>query len=153
MKFVVARHVSLRSPWLVVKALRASLFSRLLVVAVMLLSWLVITNHCALGLMQGAGTEHAHCHAAKSDDGKNAPGDGMRECCRAIKASLASQKECQFAGSQFQPRVYAVVELICAPVEKPVAGFSLDHGPPRAVSFAEIVLQRSLLSHAPPFLA
>ena len=135
------------------KALRASLFSRLLVVAVTLLSWLVITNHCALGLMQGAGAEHAHCHAAKSDDGKNAPGDGMRECCRAIKASLTAKSSVQFDASQFQLEVYAILPAMSAPTVKPALGIFLDHGPPRAASFAEIVLQQSLLSHAPPALA
>ena len=29
----------------------------------------------------------------------------------------------------------------------------LDTGPPGAHSFAELILQRSLLAHAPPFLA
>jgi hypothetical protein len=137
----------------VVKSLRASSLTRLTVVAVMLLSWLVITNHCALGQMMRATAAHAHCHAAKNDDGKRAPSDGVRECCRAIKASLAGQKECGFDASQFQLHVYAIVGLMSASAVKPAPSIFLDHGPPRAESFAEIVLQRSLPSHAPPVLA
>ena len=119
----------------------------------MLLSWLVITNHCALGRAQGATAGHAHCHSAKNDTGKKAPGDGMRECCRAIKASLTGQTEFKSAVSQFQLQAYAILQLIPSPAVEPAPTIFLDHGPPRAVSFAEMVLQRSLLSHAPPALA
>jgi hypothetical protein len=34
-----------------------------------------------------------------------------------------------------------------------LAPLLLDTGPPDAHSFAELILQRSLLAHAPPFLA
>ena len=36
-------------------------------------------------------------------------------------------------------------------VERPLPSEALDTGPPFVVSFAESVLQRSLLGHAPPF--
>ena len=152
MKFVVARCPGLRSPCSVVKAFRSSSVSRCFVVAVMLLSWLVITNHCALGRMQVATGEHTHCHPAKSDDGKKSPGDGMRECCRAVKASLASQVEFKFDVGQFQFHSVAFL-MTFVPVLQRAPEILLDHGPPRAVSFAEIVLQQSLLSHAPPIVA
>jgi hypothetical protein len=137
----------------VAKAIRTSLISRCLIVAVTLLSWLVVTNHCALGQIQGASAAHAHCHAAKGDQGKKTPGDGMRECCRAIKASLTGTSSVGFEVSQFRLQAYSFHQAIAAPVLNPRRGILLDHGPPRAVSFAEIVLQQSLLSHAPPALA
>jgi hypothetical protein len=139
-----------------VKAFRASPISRCLVVAVMLLSWLVVTNHCALGGMlakTACSATHTHCHAAANDSGKKAPGDGMRECCQTIKASLADRAEFDFAAAAFQFQVAAIFSVIVAPVTNSVPGLYRDHGPPRASSFAEIVLQRSLLSHAPPILA
>jgi hypothetical protein len=74
----------------------------------------------------------------------------MRECCRAIKASLTGKSSVEFDVSQFRLLAYSVLQAISAPVVKPGLGILLDHGPPRAVSFAEIVLQRSLLAHAPP---
>jgi hypothetical protein len=137
----------------VVKALRASTFNRLFIVAIMLLSWLVITNHCALGLMTRGGPAHAHCHAAKSDHGGNSPGDRMQECCRAIKASLAGQMEFKAHVTQWELLTCVIIQWVPSPMIKPGQAIFLDHGPPRAVSFAEIVLQRSLLSHAPPTLA
>lgn len=138
------------------KALRASSFNRCLVVAVMLLSWLVVTNHCALGFMQaarGAETEHAHCHASPGDAGKKGPVDSTCECCRMIKASLAGHPEFKFDAAQFSLPAWAIIEVLSAPAGDSVSAFIHDHGPPRAVSFAESVLQRSLQSHAPPTLA
>jgi len=125
-------------------------------VAVMLFSWLVVTNHCALGFMQAAlsaKTEHAHCHASTSDDGRKAPAEGMRECCRVIKASLASKAEFHFDTVQIQLYAFIILDALCAPGRDSAPAFIHDHGPPGVVSFAEAVLQRSLLSHAPPTLA
>jgi len=122
----------------------------------MLFSWLVVTNHCALGMVQsalGASAEHAHCHAAKTDSGKKAPADGMRECCRSIKASMASETVVKFDPAQVQLQSYPILAALLTPVASPTPEVFLDHGPPHAGSFAEIVLQRSLLSHAPPLLA
>ena len=119
----------------------------------MLLSWLVVTNHCALGFMQAALSakgEHAHCHARPSDDGQKAPADGMRECCRVIKASLASKTDFQFETAQLQLQAFILLDVLCAPEGDLAPAFIHDYGPPRAISFAESVLQRSLLSHAPP---
>lgn len=121
----------------------------------MLFSWLLITNHCALGFMQAAlsaKTEHAHCHASTSDDGQKAPAEGMRECCRVIKASLASKTEFNFETTQLQLHAFIILDALSAPDRDSVPAFIHDHGPPGVVSFAEAVLQRSLLSHAPPAL-
>jgi hypothetical protein len=125
-------------------------------VAVMMFSWLVVTNHCAMGLMSLAGRTkavHAHCHASSSDDSKQTPGEGMRECCRTIKASLPSELDVPGAAVQVDTIAYALILSLRAPVAEPAPEFFWDHGPPRGSSFAEIVLQRSLLSHAPPFFA
>jgi hypothetical protein len=139
-----------------VKALRAFSISRCLVVALMLLSWLVVTNHCALGLMQAAlsaKAEHAHCHASTSDNGQKAPADGMRECCRVIKASVTDTPEFKFDAAKLQIQAFVILSALVAPVESSAPAFIHDHGPPRVISFAEGILQRSLLSHAPPTLA
>jgi hypothetical protein len=134
----------------VAKAIRNSSISRCLVVAVMLLSWLVVTNHCALAQLQGRNLRHAHCHASKGDNGKQAPADGMRECCQAVKANLASQPEIKFELTLLEVQSAVLLQAFLTPAAIPAADFLQDHGPPRVVSFAENVLQRSLLSHAPP---
>jgi hypothetical protein len=124
------------------------------VVAVMLLSWLVITNHCALGRLQQATAPHAHCHATKGDTSKPAPGNGMRECCQAMKASVSGALVLKVKLVQLELAPYIAPAELVTPVVAPTPAIFLDHGPPGgAVSFAEIVLQRSLLSHAPPVRA
>jgi hypothetical protein len=47
-------------------------------------------------------------------------------------------------------RYYEERTLITAYLQMTVAPLFLDTGPPDAHSFAELILQRSLLAHAPP---
>jgi hypothetical protein len=42
--------------------------------------------------------------------------------------------------------------FVFAPPKIPFRGATLDTGPPGATSFAELVLQRSILAHAPPIV-
>ncbi len=122
----------------------------------LMISWFIATNHCALGLMRPtvqAEAEHSHCHAGKTVPGKNLPSDGLRECCRTLQAAPVPEKaEVKFDASKFQLPHFALLQVL-APQKtaRALPSFVLDHGPPRAVSFAESVLQRSLLCHAPPF--
>lgn len=121
-------------------------------VAAMFLSWLAISNHCVLGLMrQTARTqaEHAHCHGGKIP-GKESPTDST-ECCKTLHASLPVKAEVKYDASKFQLQLFALVQVRAAGVAEPAPRvFIFDHGPPRTLSFAESVLQRSLFSHAPP---
>jgi hypothetical protein len=123
------------------------------VAALMLLSWLVLTNHCALVAMLPsavAKSVHAHCHVAMHQNGKNSPDQGMRECCQTVKASLTSKVVIKFDASSFALQTYAILAVLAPRADEPAVERLQDHGPPRASSFAEIVLQQSLLSHAPP---
>jgi hypothetical protein len=90
------------------------------------------------------------CHRKKQAPGKDAPCQQMAQCCKAVKASLSGKAEVKFDPSKLQLQVFSVVQLLAAQVGQPAPLFIFDHGPPRAASFAETVLQRSLLSHAPP---
>lgn len=77
----------------------------------------------------------------------------MQQCCKSIHGTLApEQAEVKFDAAKFQLHLFVLVQML-APVsaERDLSSFVFDHGPPRVVSFAESVLQRSLLSHAPPF--
>ena len=119
----------------------------------MLLSWLVLTNHCALAaILPSAVAEsvHSHCHAAMHQDGKNSPSQGIRECCQVVKASLTSKIVVKFDASSFALPVYTILAVLAPRTDEPAEELLQDHGPPGTSSFAEIVLQRSLLSHAPP---
>jgi hypothetical protein len=119
----------------------------------MLLSWVVLTNHCALGAIlatPAAAARYAHCHAATDHDGTKAPGKSGCECCRVVKASLPLKTVLKVDTASLTLQACAIFLAMAPTLEGPAPDFYHDHGPPRAASFAEIVLQRSLFSHAPP---
>ncbi len=133
--------------------------TRALLAVLMLLGWFTATNHCALGLMQKspvAKAEHAKCCSGKPAPAKDdqAPG-GARECCKSIHAvPLPDAKGLvKFDGAQFAVHAFALLTLLGSEIAAPESATLPDHGPPRAVSFAELVLQRSLPGNAPPFTA
>ena len=126
----------------------------------MVLGWFTATNHCALGLMQKsllAKAEHSKCcsgNAAPAKDGQKP--DGARECCKSIQASpmLEAKVLAKYGTSHFVVQVFALVTVMGDEAAALDAQAALcEYGPPRAASFAELVLHRSLRSHAPPFLA
>lgn len=120
----------------------------------LIVAWLLATNHCALGLMkpaEQAQAAHAHCHRAQGDSGKDAPAGDVLECCKAIHAAPAPAKVAvQFEATKFELQVFALIRIFSADDGAGEASGFFDHRPPRVISFAESVLQRSLLGHAPP---
>ena len=126
---------------------------------VMLFAWLAISNHCVLGgLVKNARTAqtHAHCcgSGAPQDDGKT-PGSDTRECCKTLH-SLPAPTPAKIAKLAADPLMISLVWALMESGARTPAVQSvelLDSGPPPARSFAEVVLQRSLLSHAPPVSA
>jgi len=120
----------------------------------MLLSWFIITNHCALGLMGSSPPtqkEHACCHKhdAPAQNTPKAP----FECCGAIKASLNDNATAKIDGLKVAFELVFMSVLANERTFAEAPARSCEHGPPQALSFAELVLQRSLLSHAPPIPA
>jgi hypothetical protein len=78
------------------------------------------------------------------------------ECCKSLQPLSVSPAKSLVAYNTdlFSLQWYAVASLISSDaafvdVEVP----QWDTGPPGVISFAESVLQRSILAHAPPVLA
>lgn len=125
----------------------------------MLLSWFVLTNHCALATLHARLAPSAQaeddvppCHKKTHQAPvKEVPCKQMAQCCTTAKASLAGKIEVKFDTAKFELFVLSVLALLAPERAQPVLVSIYDHGPPRAESFAELVLQRSLLSHAPPY--
>ena len=127
-------------------------FLRCGVILLMIVAWVAISNHCALAAwsMPKVAPESCPMH---SKPGKQKQGSDQ-VCCQILRAAstpatvksvapqvqLLSPEEAQFS----------VVLLLFPPSEAPLPG--LDTGPPGSDSFAESVLQRSILAHAPPSL-
>ena len=136
----------------ITRAARAML-SLLAVVA-----WLHAANHCVIAGMISAAAEASaeqqSCpnHKAPAEDQKS-DGCDASSCCKSLAAPVAVAKAATnsdlltFVSNDF-PAV-AALEL----GEQHLATIAeIDTGPPDRVSFAESVLQRSLLAHAPPSL-
>jgi hypothetical protein len=120
-------------------------------------AWLSLSNHCAVAAVASANTQspEMHCHGpqpspAKKDGGKEMP------CCKVLRATIAKDHSIvQDPVMLAQPIQYpAIVEILLFSSLHP-SGISneFDTGPPFALSFAELIFQRSLFSHAPPFLS
>lgn len=131
---------------------------RTVVVAITLIGWLVLANHCALGLATQRAElkkEHQCCHNGSSLPSQK-PLDGRQglNCCKSLHlvapetAKLVVLKLALFANAPvawIEHRNFESSAVLVA---------TGDTGPPsRVLSFSELVLHRSLRSHAPPSLA
>ena len=127
---------------------------RALLVALLMTAWLVASNHCAFGLMQRTSqtaATHATCHSCKSEPSKPQPASGGdRECCKALQGLPADTAKVE---AKYDTTLFALLDFVMTAVPLAVAAppvVARDTVPPRALSFAERILQRSVLSHAPP---
>lgn len=118
-------------------------------------AWFCLSNHCVLGL-GNAGSPPVTAVEATGCPMHSAPAKGKKPatkvpCCKDLRAVVAKSAAnamaatIRLAGLQdhtvgiFSPPLRGAIEL---------EGF--DTGPPGTFSFAESVLQQSILAHAPP---
>jgi hypothetical protein len=122
-------------------------------------SWLAVSNHCALGL----ATIEAHqpdavsahdCCASEVPSQPQPAKDAATPCCKTLQALSVSPAKS--FDTNVTTLVGAPLDFITTTVDPPrsapVGHRFLDAGPPGSRTFAESVLQRSILAHAPPFL-
>ncbi len=129
---------------------------RLPIVAIAAVAWLAISNHCALAALEGpAKTPMPSCHHTAPAQGLPAKQDkkGRIECCRILRATLLtlSKNLAAYDTTAFARLDYGVALISAADQAQLTRITEWDTGPPNASSFAESVLQRSILAHAPPF--
>jgi len=125
---------------------------RSIAVLLTIFSWLAISNHCALAAISGpqpaADACPMHSHPAKQKQGS------ALVCCKILKATGA-QATIKPAVPQVQTlppdRAHFSLLVVGRSDFQPLF-LALDTGPPGISSFAESVLQRSILAHAPPSL-
>ncbi len=123
-------------------------------------SWLALSNHCALGLamVENHGPKEVAAHDCCASPIPSHPPparESSAPCCKTLPVvSLAPATAPPWnpfgvpgSSSDLQSMVLE------PPAFRASFRLFLDTGPPNALSFAELVLQRSLLSHAPPFLS
>jgi hypothetical protein len=141
---------------------RARYSLRLAVVIASLTAWFVAINHCAFATvlpsaptvvandsMPGDCPMHAKEHGAPERQKQNGCGD--LPCCNTLQATAVANAKLVaspvWLGLLVTFSIPAIDETCAA--EAATSQFS-DIGPPGERTFAELVLQRSLLAHAPP---
>jgi len=129
--------------------------ARCLIIAIAICSWFAISNHCAFAaLATKTDSVQAGCpfHSKPAKQEKQSTGT---QCCKILRAvaSVATKSwtrdDAKFSEADLYDDERA---LITAYSQTTLAPLFLDTGPPNAHSFAELILQRSLLANAPPFL-
>ena len=131
--------------------------ARLLTAILIAVAWFFISNHCVLAELHRASETKASCHqpcCGNQPPPKNKT-DGATECCKTLRATLAGTAT-DFAGydtSLFALQLYFTGSVISADDSAPIPILELDTGPPFVNTFAESVLQRRILAHAPPVIA
>jgi hypothetical protein len=128
--------------------------TRIAIVAVSIVTWFSISNHCVLGALVAAHTKSATtqmpCHGAQSTPPNN--GDQEMPCCKVLRATITVQaKILQGPNIDFLPIQHWIPAEPIFTDKRQIRCESdeLDTGPPGA-SFAESVLQQSIFAHAPP---
>jgi len=137
----------------VVIAVRATslTFGRFVVTAFTIAAWFVVSNHCVLSAVQRSGTvstAHAHCpgHPAPAKEQH----DGDMPCCKTLTAITAAKISSGANAVDFVLKEYFSGVFASQILQAHTHVLGLDTGPPDALSFAESVLQLSILAHAPP---
>ena len=124
-------------------------------VAIAICSWIAVSNHCAFAAVATEiDTAQTDC-PFHSKPAKQKEQSSQVQCCKVLRAVVFAKtkdwtrNDAKFCDANFPAQ--AGVFVVCS--SRVVAPLLLDTGPPGAFSFAELILQQSLLAHAPPFLA
>jgi hypothetical protein len=128
---------------------------RCAVVAIAICSWIAVSNHCAFAAVASEiGKEQADC-PFHSKPAKQKEQSSHVQCCKVLRAVVFAKTndwardDAKFCNASFPVQA----GMFFAYSSRAVTPLLLDTGPPGAFSFAELILQRSLLAHAPPFVA
>ncbi len=126
--------------------------TRAAVALVSALAWLAISNHCALAsLVPAKPAAHAACHGDQPTAPTKHSGDEA-PCCKVLRATVANAAKILPAQVCTTPAPFAVLAPpLLLPAHNSAETFT-DTGPP-GLSLGELILQRCVLTHAPPRFA
>jgi hypothetical protein len=123
------------------------------IVVVAICSWFAISNHCVFAALATNDTASRECPFHSKP--KEKPPAGA-QCCKILRAvaSVPAKSWARDDTKLSDADAYCGERaLTIAYSQTTLVPLSLDTGPPGARSFAELILQRSLLAHAPPIPA
>lgn len=115
-----------------------------------LAAWFSLSNHCALGSIAPVSEAASSSCPMHSAPAKKKPAT-KTPCCKDVRAVVAKGVTASAAGVRgIVAPCYATEVFAHRPPPVAIKFQYLDTGPPGWTSFAESVLQESMLSHAPP---
>jgi len=123
------------------------------IVLIAICAWFAISNHCVVAALATNNTPSRECPFHSKP--KEKPSTGA-QCCKILRAVASvparswSRDDTKLSDTDVCRDVCALTSAYSQPTLVPLF---LDTGPPGVPSFAELILQRSLLAHAPPTLA
>jgi hypothetical protein len=129
--------------------------ARCIGVAIAICSWIAVSNHCAFAAVATEINKAQNQCPFHSKPAKQKEQSSKVQCCKVLRAVFFAKTkhwardDAKFCDANFLVR--ARTFFVCP--SPAVAPLLLDTGPPGAFSFAELILQKSILAHAPPFLA
>jgi hypothetical protein len=129
--------------------------TRALTVALAAASWIAISNHCAFAAVRTqANPVQSEC-PFHSKPAKPQPVPAGVQCCKILRAITTAPAKTAARAIVDLPHVDLAFGsfIFFAPAKISFVVSALDTGPPDRLSFAELVLQRSILAHAPPLFA
>jgi len=124
-------------------------------VVIAICSWIAVSNHCAFAAVaMEIDKAQTEC-PFHSKPAKQKKQSSQVQCCKVLRAVVfAKTKDWARDDAKFCDANFPVQRSVFVALSLPaVAPLLLDTGPPGAFSFAELILQRSLFTHAPPFVA
>jgi hypothetical protein len=125
------------------------------VVAIAICSWIAVSNHCAFAAVATEINKAQTECPFHSKPAKQKEQSSQVQCCKILRAVVFAKtkdwarNDAKFCDANFPVQTDPFV--VCS--FRVVAPLLLDTGPPGPFSFAELILQSSLLAHAPPFFA
>jgi len=128
--------------------------TRCAVVLVAICSWFAISNHCAFAAVATKSDSAQAACPFHSKPAKQKQQAAQVQCCKILRAVVPAvakswvRDDAEFFDVDLRVEEFALVVFW----PNAQASSSLDTGPPGAFSFAELILQQSLLAHAPPFV-
>lgn len=125
---------------------------RCVTVAIAIVSWIAIFNHCAFSAI---ATETARAQSEcpfHSKPSKQKDNSANVECCKILRATVATAaKSWARDNTNFSNVDFTIEEVVVTPASHGAAPLLLDTGPPGKTSFAELI--GSVRAHAPPLRA
>jgi hypothetical protein len=131
-------------------------------VAIAIVSWIGIFNHCAFSAIaaenRGTGFQPVSDHLQDADatecpfhskPSKQKDSSANVQCCKILRATVATPaKSWARDNTSFSDIDFTIEEVVVPAASHSVAPLLLDTGPPGKTSFAELI--GSMRAHAPP---